>query len=482
MTFDTIIIGSGAAGLHTAMLLPKEHKTLIITKKELTNCNTYWAQGGISFAKDEDDIERFIDDTLKAGAGHCDKEAVEILAIESVSILKELLSLGFEFDKESDGALHFTKEGAHTTNRVLHAGGDQSGKRLHEFLVSLVKDRVEFLSNTTVFDLLMDGDTCYGVSIEHDGVQKNIYANSVVIASGGVGSLFLYHTNDTTISGELQGIAIEKGLEMADMEFLQFHPTVYVSNNWARKLLLSEALRGEGAEIVDKDGKRFLFDYDTRGELAPRDIVSRAIFEHKSKTKEGVYISLRSFKKEQLRARFPYIYESLSELGYSIPEDLVPISPAFHYAMGGIKTDLNGRVKNTKNLYAIGEAACTGVHGANRLASNSLLETLVFSKRAVSDIIFNSFEVNKDFKVPKIELVNSGDDAHKELLRAVMWEFVGVTRTKEGLKEALAKVDGILSQKVGRLLYLRVLNAKKIIECAQNREESLGAHYLKKGS
>lgn len=481
MKFDTIIIGSGASGLYTALNLPKNQKIAIISKKELSDCNTYWAQGGISFARDEDDINLFIKDTLEAGAGCCDYEAVKILATESLEIFRELLNLGFNFDKDKDNKLHYTKEGAHSVNRILHAGGDQIGKILHSFLLSKLGPNVSFFINSTVFDLLIDDDICYGVIFEQNKEQKIAYANSVVIASGGVGSLFLYHTNDTTISGELQGIAIQKGIKVIDMEFMQFHPTVFINTNSNKKLLLSEALRGEGAEIVDKNFKRFLFDYDHRGELAPRDILSRAIFDYKNKTKENVYISFKKFSKEQLRDRFPFIFESLTSLGFSLPNELIPISPAFHYTMGGILTDLNAKVDGIKNLYAVGEVACTRVHGANRLASNSLLEALVFAKRSAINIA-NKSSANKikHFTINSAELVKENDNILEKELKEIMWNSVGIIRKENELRNSLNRVLEILNLKIGRMLYLKALCAKEIINSALNRKESVGSHYIQK--
>jgi L-aspartate oxidase len=265
------------------------------------------------------------------------------------------------------------------------------------------------------------------------------------------------------------------------MEMMQFHPTVFTDTNFARKPLLSEALRGEGAEIEDEAGKRFLFEYHPDGELAPRDVVSRAIFDYSHKTGSQVYLSFKNFKKDFFKKRFPNIYKNLKELGFELPFERVPISPAFHYSMGGIETTLNARVKGMKNLYAIGEAACTGVHGANRLASNSLLEGLVFSKIAVLDSMKNDFKIDPtQYKslIKHYTLQKPLDKAIKNELRELMWKNAAIIRTEENLQTALDKVNSYLSCDIGRLLYLRLLTAKSILEAALKRKESLGAHYI----
>ena len=242
---------------------------------------------------------------------------------------------------------------------------------IHLFLLSECKH--EIVTNAVVNDLLIQDDICYGVQYYiSETEQKVAYAHNTIIASGGVGSIYKYHTNSVTVAGEIQGICIEKGLKLKDMEMMQFHPTVFKGTSFARKALLSEALRGEGAYVVDENGYRFLFDYHEDGELAPRDVVSRSIFDYNQKTGLGIFLSFESFEKNAFRKRFPNIYANFNDLGYDLPFERVPISPAFHYAMGGIQTGLDAKVLGMKNLYAIGEAACTGVHGANRLASNSL--------------------------------------------------------------------------------------------------------------
>ena len=374
--YDVIIIGAGVAGLYAAMKLPKSKNVLIINKRETFKCNTFYAQGGIALARDKDDIEPYIQDTLNAGAGLCDEEAVSILSKYSREAINNLVKKGFEFDRDENGNLLYTKEAAHSCKRILHAGGDATGRYLHHFL--LEQNPHAMLTNARVVDLLIKDKECYGVTVLDHRTCRNIYAKEVIIASGGVGSLYEYHTNAPCISADMQGLCIMKGIELERMEMLQFHPTVFVDSNNAQKMLLTEALRGEGATIEDENGKRFLFDYDKRGELASRDIVSKSIYLHKKKTGMNVYLCFDNFETKYFEKRFPNICKTLRGLGFNVPMQKVPISPAFHYAIGGICSDLNARVPSVKNLYAIGEVASTRVHGANRLASNSLLEGLVF--------------------------------------------------------------------------------------------------------
>ncbi len=475
--FDVIIIGAGIAGLNASALFNKNQKVLVICKDNSWNCNTFYAQGGVAVAIDKDDINSHIEDTLNAGAGLCDKEAVKILCKDGVKAIQNWIDRGFEFDKDKNGNLLYTKEAAHSKSRILHAGGDATGRYMHLFLMKENKNTL--LYKSTVTDLLIEGDICYGVKVMHGGEIKNFYAKNVIIASGGIGSLYEYHTNSKSISADLHGICVDRGIKLQDMEMLQFHPTAYIHNRGARKQLLSEALRGEGAYIVDEKGRRFLFDYDKRGELSPRNIVSRAIYDYRQKTNLEIYLNFDNFTKEFFKKRFPTIYFNLKDLGFNLPSDNIPISPAFHYAMGGIKTNLDAKVEGFKNLYAIGEVASTRVHGANRLASNSLLEAIVFSKRAVDSIKNSSFDFKiKEFSQKEDILIKDGDKKIKNELRSKMWESAGIIRTKEGLKSTLEWIEERLDQKRGKLLKLRLLTSKVIIKSAIKREKSLGAHYI----
>ncbi len=476
MQYDVVIIGAGVAGLYAAINLDRDKRVLIINKTRPWECNTYYAQGGICVARDDADVALHIEDTLNAGAMMCNKEAVEVLSSMSRDVIEDLIERGFEFDRDGDGNLLYTKEAAHSQERIVHAGGDATGRYLHHFL--LEKNPHPMLANATVIDLLIDNSTICGVEVFYKGELKQIYADQVVIASGGVGSLYEYHTNAYSISGDLQGICIEKGIELEMMHMMQFHPSVYVGNNSVQKQLLSEALRGEGAYIVNDNNERFLFEYDSRGELAPRDIVSRAIFDYTQKHNSKAYLSFESFDVEYFHHRFPNISQSLKSLGYSIPKERVPISPAFHYAIGGIKTDLDGVVDSIDGLFAVGEVASTGVHGANRLASNSLLEGLVFAQRVARKLqSTTSLRCTKIFTSNSEQLVLADDKSKKERLREIMWQKVSIVRTTDGLKEALDEIDKILSEPIGRLLKLRLYTARSIVDAASRAEHSVGVHY-----
>jgi len=477
MQYDVIIIGAGIAGLYAANKLPKDKKVLIINKRETFKCNSFYAQGGVALARDAQDIPFHIKDTLAAGAGLCNAEAVDILSKRSREVIDDLINSGFEFDKDKEGNLLYTKEAAHSTQRILHAGGDATGRYMHFFL--LEKNRHALLADARVVDLLIKEGVCYGVSVLDHREIKNLYAKDIIIASGGVGSLYEYHTNAPCISADMQGLSVMKGIELENMEMMQFHPTVFVKSDSAQKLLLTEALRGEGAHLEDEEGKRFLFDYDPRGELASRDIVSKSIYDYVKKTGTKVYLSFASFEFEYFTQRFPNIYKNLKALGYDVPYQRVPISPAFHYAIGGIKTDTIGRVPSVKNLYAIGEVASTGVHGANRLASNSLLENLVFAQNAVEDILSkNEPKEFVEFAVTDEIMSQKDDKAKKNRLRQLMWEKVSIVRTRKGLGEALDEINTLLKENIGKLLRFRLLTAKEIVTSALARENSLGVHTI----
>lgn len=479
-SYDVLIIGTGIAGLNCALNLPKELDVLIVSKDYAWECNTFYAQGGVAVAKDADDISLHVNDTLSAGAGHCNEEAVRILCQEGPLAIASLIKRGFCFDTDAKGQLLYTKEAAHSTNRILHAGGDATGRYIHLFMMQELPFPI--LYNTQVTDLLIDKETCYGARVSHGNQVFNIYAKKVVIASGGVGSLYEYHTNARTISADMQGICLSHGIELADMEMMQFHPTAFVLSHAVRKQLLSESLRGEGAQIVDEKGRRFVFDYHPSGELAPRDVVSRAIFDYKQKTGLEVYLDLSSFESKHFQNRFPSIYFNMKNIGYDLPQTRIPISPAFHYAMGGIRTDMHGQVLHVKDLYAIGEAAHTGVHGANRLASNSLLEGLVFSQRAAMHLHVTLHTSKKMLSFPEEEavLVLENDKILKNELRDLMWCYAGIVRKEEGLQKALKRVKEMLELSVGKLLRLRLLVSKEIIESALKRKASLGAHFIQK--
>ena len=474
-----LIIGAGLAGLYAAMNIPKEKKVLVVCKDIPWECNTFYAQGGMVTALNEADIPVHIQDTMAAGSYHNDKKAVEILSRSSLRVTADIIAKGMNFDSDAQGQLLYTKEAAHSVERIIHAGGDATGRYMHYFM--MVQNKHMLQKNTLVYDLLIEDGRCYGVKATVNYEPTTIYADDVIIASGGIGSLYAYNTNSRTVSADIHGICVEKGIELADMEFMQFHPTVFVDTPYARKLLLTEALRGEGAWVVDEDGKRFLFDYDERGELASRDIVSRGIFDYKRKTGKQAYLDFSMFEEEWFEHRFPNITRTFGSIGYHFPKDKAPISPAFHYASGGIKCDTNGCIEGLEGLYVIGEAACTGVHGANRLASNSLLEGVVFAKRAAEHLLSKEHKV---VETPKFEkdygniLHKENDKIYKHKLRQVMWEDIGIIRTTKGLHEAKNLIYDMKNKEIGRLLELRLNTASAIVDAALARKESLGSHYM----
>jgi len=477
--YDVLIIGAGIAGLYAAMNIPKEKKVLVVCKDIPWECNTFYAQGGMVTALNEADVPLHIEDTLAAGAYHNNKEAVEILSKTSLLTTEDIIERGMEFDKDEQGNIVYTKEAAHSVERIVHAGGDATGRYMHYFM--MVQNMHQLQKNTLVYDLLIDDGRCYGVKATVNYEPTTIYADDVIIASGGIGSLYAFNTNSRTVSSDIHGICVEKGIELADMEFMQFHPTVFVDTPYARKLLLTEALRGEGAWIVDDEGKRFLLDYDKRGELASRDIVSRSIFDYKRKTGKQAYLDFSMFEEKGFHKRFPNITRTFMALGYNFPKDRVPISPAFHYANGGIKCDTNGCISGMKGLYVIGEAARTGVHGANRLASNSLLEGVVFAKRAVDHLLSKEKE---EIQIPTFEkdygniLHKENDKIYKHKLRQIMWDDIGIIRTTKGLHEAKNLIYDMKNKEIGRLLELRLNTASAIVDAALARQESLGSHYM----
>ena len=477
--YDVLIIGAGIAGLYAAMQLPTSKKVLVVCKDIPWECNTFYAQGGMVTALDESDIALHVFDTMEAGSYHNDKKAVEILSRTSLETTADIIAKGMQFDTNDKGKLLYTKEAAHSVERIIHAGGDATGRYMHYFM--MVQNKHQLQRNTLVYDLLIENGRCYGVKATVNYEPTTIFADDVIIASGGIGSLYAYNTNSRTVSSDIHGICVEKGIELSDMEFMQFHPTVFVDTPYARKLLLTEALRGEGAHIVDDEGRRFLFEYDERGELASRDIVSRGIFKHKRKTGQKAYLDFSMFEKKWFEHRFPNITRTFAALGYSFPQDKISISPAFHYSNGGIKCDTNGAIAGMEGLYVIGEAARTGVHGANRLASNSLLEGVVFAKRAVDHLLSKE---RAAIRIPKFEkdcgniLHKENDKRYKQKLRQVMWDDIGIIRTTKGLHEAKNIIYDMKNKEIGRLLKLRLNTASAIVDAALARKESLGSHYI----
>lgn len=379
---DVVIVGSGIAGLYAALNFPSNLNVILITKNKLKESNSYLAQGGISVARNISDIPIYIKDTIKAGKYKNDITAVSTLVNESRKNIDNLISLGVTFDT-SNGNLLYTKEAAHSTNRILHVK-DETGKHIMETLCSELKKRknISVYENTYCVDLIKKANSCIGIIALSSAVNYNIFAKTTILATGGIGGLFKNSTNKRHITADGICIATKNNVETQDLNYIQFHPTaLYLEGHNHRAMLISESVRGEGAVLVNTKGERFV------DELLPRDVVTHAIYDELSKSNSShVYLDLKNLDKEYIKNRFPFIYEQCLTHGIDITKEPIPVCPAQHYFMGGIKVDINSRT-SLKNLYAIGECSCTGVHGANRLASNSLLEGLVFSRRAVINII-----------------------------------------------------------------------------------------------
>lgn len=381
--FDVIIVGTGVAGLYAGLCLPEYMKILMITKDEVENSDSYLAQGGISTLKAPDDFDSYYEDTMRAGHYENNPESVRIMIESSTDIIQDLMKYGVEFDMEENGELAYTREAAHSTYRILHHD-DLTGKEIMMKLIENISKRknIEVRKFTTMLDFLEQDNTCCGiVARDQDGKLSTFYAKSVVLATGGIGGLFQSSTNFRHICGDSFGIALSHGVEMENLNYIQIHPTTLYTKKKGRCFLISESVRGEGAILLDEDHRRFV------NELLPRDTVANEIKKEMDRRgTDHVYLTMRNMSREQVEKRFPNIFKRCLEEGYDLSKDYVPVTPAQHYIMGGIKATVNGET-SMKNLYAVGETACNGVHGANRLASNSLLESLVFSKRAAKVIV-----------------------------------------------------------------------------------------------
>jgi L-aspartate oxidase len=488
--FDFLIIGSGLAGLYSAYEASKYGSVAIVTKSKLDVSNSYYAQGGIAAVTDSNDFPQLhYDDTMVAGRGLCDYTPVHILVNEGPERINDLIDMGMEFDKEN-GALSLGLEGGHHRRRVLHAGGDSTGKELVEFLIKQVQNanRIEIFENQMVYELLVNEKTCAG-AISYNIVNNSnliIQAKSTILALGGASAVYQRSTNPETTVGDGIALAYYAGAEIADMEFIQFHPSSFYSND-GYTFLISEAVRGEGAHLLNSKGKRFMTKIHELAELAPRDIVARSIFnEMQQNNDDHVILSLKHLDGKKLKKRFPSIYAKCKESGSDFLSE-IPIAPAAHYTVGGVKTDINGQT-NIFNLYACGELASTGVMGANRLASNSLLECLVFGKRAVQHSVNNYSKTN--FIIKEKPLINTNKSLSKVFLQNVndiakaMNNKVGIIRTEEQLLKLLHFINDIESKfpfEKNEYYSLRMKNllcvCKLIATAALARKESRGGHY-----
>ncbi|MBP7473879.1 MAG: L-aspartate oxidase [Pyrinomonadaceae bacterium] len=486
---DFIVIGSGVAGLRASIELASSGaRVTVLTKDKASESNTEYAQGGVAVVLSEDDnAELHEDDTLIAGAGLCDVPAVETLVTEGTKYIKQLIDWGTEFDSEG-GKLLMGQEAAHSRRRILHAHGDSTGA---EFVRSLIaRAGQEKTINLTPFanteSLIVNDGRCVGVRFLDPILRapREIFAKAVIMCTGGAGQLYMHTTNPPVATGDGMAMAYFAGAEMADMEFVQFHPTALNIEN-APRFLLTEAMRGEGGQLKNKYGERFMPRYDERLELAPRDIVSRSIVAEMRRTgTRTVYLDMTAMDEEFLKHRFPKIYEVCNSYGLNIAKDLLPVSPASHYCMGGIRTDLRGR-STLPGLYAAGEVTCTGVHGANRLASNSLLEGLVFGARAGAAAAADSGQwsvvsgqKNSQNRESAIRNPQSAmSTAVKKRVKRIMWDRVGIIRDRDGLVRALKEFDQIAAGNLSTSSRNFVTLARLVATAALWREESRGGHY-----
>jgi L-aspartate oxidase len=449
--WDIIVVGSGAAGLYASLCLPQPYRVCLVTKDTLKTGASDWAQGGIAAAiAPEDSASLHLQDTLKAGAGLCDRQAVEFLVAKAPSAIASLIDMGVAFDRQ-EGTLAMTLEAAHSRPRVLHAA-DTTGRAIISILTAKVWQRpnIQILSQAVALSLWLHPTTgcCQGISLLYQGKISWLPASAVILATGGGGQVYAQTTNPAVSTGDGVALAWRAGAILRDLEFFQFHPTA-LTKAGAPHFLISEAVRGEGAHLIDSQGKRFAFDYHPAGELAPRDVVSRAIFSHLQKTAAdpahaNVYLDLRSIEPERIRHRFPNIIKVCQKWGVDVFKEPIPVAPAAHYWMGGVATDLDNRT-SLAGLYAIGETASTGVHGANRLASNSLLECIVFAAQ-LSHLEVEpphlSAEVSSSVTIEKGDWQGEREriEVIRESLPALMWQSAGICRCQEVLEPALAQV------------------------------------------
>ena len=491
---DCLVIGGGVAGLRCALEAAKAGQVHVLVKDKLEESNTYYAQGGIAAVlREDDDFVGHIEDTLQTGCGLCDREVVELVVKNAPEQIKQLLEWSVPFDKEGN-ELAVGREGGHGRARVVHALGDATGKAVASGLIEQVKQHpsIKVFENCFAIDLLTNGQACEGAFTYHrrHGYQC-IWSRRTVLASGGAGRLYRETTNPEGATADGLAMAYRAGAILADLEFMQFHPTtLYIAG--AERKLITEALRGEGGFLLDRKGRRFMSEYHEMAELAPRDIVSRAIFHQMAKTDAThVYLDVRQMGSQWLAERFPTISALCKSFDINVDNDLIPVRPSAHYMVGGVKTDGHG-LTNIGNLYCCGEAAATGLHGANRLASNSLLEGLVFGticgQQVVRDLTGEPGEAQKRsirYRIPESQRTRLDIPDVTNSLRAVMWRNVGIVRCEERLTETLEIIDlwrryvmdKVFDDPVGWQCQNMLTVARLTADSAHQRQESRGVHF-----
>lgn len=488
---DFLIVGSGVAGLNAALEAAKYGEVLLVTKTTLDESSSYWAQGGVAAVlTNSDSFDNHISDTLEAGRGYCNPKAVEILVKEGSERIRELIEKGMPFEKE-DGHLNLGMEGGHSNRRILHAKGAATGKVMVDFLISVIRkmDQITVAENVFVYDLISEKNHCFGALgyLYKERKVVQIQSKATILATGGYSGLYTKTTNPHTSTGDGLWLALNHGAILKDLEFIQFHPTVFAGSA-GEGFLLSEALRGEGARLLNTKGERFMESYPN-GELSPRDVVSREIFKQISRQQENyVYLDFRHLNIRSIRERFPGLIKRIENRGLDISKQGIPVAPAAHYCIGGIETGLNGET-NIEGLYACGEVAATGVHGANRLASNSLLECLVFSKRAVEHaknmnknprliaMTHKPFTISDELEQPFM--------VQKKAVTSLLNRFAGIERDYSGLLNALDQISSELKSPLynqgNEYYFLRMREmvsiAELIIVGALSRKESRGVHF-----
>ncbi|MBO4343749.1 MAG: L-aspartate oxidase [Clostridia bacterium] len=495
--FDVIIVGGGLAGLYCALNVDSDKSVAIIVKGHIDGGSSYLAQGGIAaVTKKWDSFDLHVKDTLIAGAGHCDEKAVRTLVTEGPEIIDDIIRLGVPFDRDENGETIVTREGGHSCRRILHCGGDATGKIMTETLGKEAQSRknIKIFFDTFFVDVVTDKNGTSGVVVNNNERNRILFSRNVVIATGSIGQLYKYSTNPKNSTGDGIAACLRAGTPCKDMEFVQFHPTALAKGiENGRMFLVSEAVRGEGGILKNSKGEAFMYNKHSLRDLAPRDIVTREILKDLEKTGDQfVYLDVSDMSEEFFASRFPTIFQKCRSLGIHVPSEHIPVHPTEHYMMGGVKTDIHARTA-ISGLYACGETACTGVQGANRLASNSTLECLVFGRRAARNINAD-FRSPKgyDFVIPESEIftdVCPGDEEIEkdiEYMKSLMTKNVGAIRHTSELEYAHSELDRIYDKyrrkNLSTVKQFTVFNAAMastvIAESACARRESMGSHYI----